>query len=119
MSIFGFGSAFGEPRTPNRTYPNLNRRFRFRFGERAEPNPNSGSGFGQKWPITEPNRTLPTLDDPDKYLDRSVSEVANELFQEHYVRPLGDVVHVQLQSEWCAICQGHILIFFCRNAHKW
>ena len=51
-------------------------------------------------------------DDPDKYSNRSVSEVANELFQEHYVHPLGDVVYMQLESEWHVICQGHILIFF-------
>ena len=58
-------------------------------------------------------------DDPDKYLGRSVSEVANEQFQEHYLRPLGDVVYVQLESESYVICQGHMLIFFGRNAHKW
>ena len=40
------------------------------------------------------------LDDPDLYLDKSVSEVANEQFKEHYLHPLGDVVvYVQLESE--------------------
>ena len=40
------------------------------------------------------------LDYPDKYLNRSVSEVAKERFQEHYLRPLGeDVGYVQLESE--------------------
>jgi hypothetical protein len=39
-------------------------------------------------------------EDPDKYLDRSVSEVAKEHFQEHYLHPLGDNVgYVQLESE--------------------
>ena len=40
------------------------------------------------------------LDYPDKYLNRSVSEVAKERFQEHYLCPLGeDVGYVQLESE--------------------
>ena len=43
---------------------------------------------------------MDVLDYPDKYLDRSVSEVANEQFQEHYLRPLGnDVGYVRLESE--------------------
>ena len=51
------------------------------------------------------NVTMDVLDDPDKYLDRSVSEVAKEQFQEHYLDPLGDVVvYVQLESEWQVIC---------------
>ena len=58
-------------------------------------------------------------DDPDKYLNRSVSEVATKRFQEHYLHPLGDAVYVQLESEWQVIYQGHVLIFFGRNAHKW
>ena len=47
------------------------------------------------------NVKMDVLDDPDsKYLDRSVSEVAKELFQEHYLHPLGDDVgYVQLESE--------------------
>ena len=46
------------------------------------------------------NVKMDVLDDPDKYLDRSVSEVAKELFQEHYLGPLGDdVSYVQLESE--------------------
>ena len=59
-------------------------------------------------------------DDPDKYLDRNVSEVANEQFQEHYLHPLGDAaVYVRLESEWQVISQSHMLMFFGRNAHKW
>ena len=39
-------------------------------------------------------------DDPDKNLDYSVSEVAEERFQEHYLRCLGDDVgYVRLESE--------------------
>ena len=40
------------------------------------------------------------LDYPDEYLNRSVSEVANERFQEQYLHPIGeDVGYVQLESE--------------------
>ena len=46
------------------------------------------------------NVKMEVSDYPDKYLDRSVSEVAKELFQEHYLHPLGDDVgYVQLESE--------------------
>jgi hypothetical protein len=46
------------------------------------------------------NVKMDVLDDRDKYLDRSVSEVAKEQFQEHYLHPLGDDVgYVQLESE--------------------
>jgi hypothetical protein len=55
---------------------------------------------------------MDVLDYPDKYLDRSVSEVVNEQFLAHYLHPLGDVVYVQLESKWQVICQGHMLIFF-------
>ena len=66
------------------------------------------------------NVKMDVLDDPDKYSDRSLSEVANEQFQEHYLHPLGDVaVYVQLESEWQVICYGHLLMFFGRKAHKW
>jgi hypothetical protein len=47
ISTFRFSSGFGEPQTPNQTYPNPNQQFRERERERAEPNPNSGSGFSQ------------------------------------------------------------------------
>jgi hypothetical protein len=60
------------------------------------------------------------MDDSDLYPGRSVSEVAKEQFQEHYVHPLGDDVrYVQLESELQAICQGHMLMFFGRNAYEW
>jgi hypothetical protein len=65
------------------------------------------------------NVKMDVSDDPDKYSNRSVSEVANEQFQEHYLHTLGDVVYVQLESEWHVICQGHMLMFFGRNAHEW
>jgi hypothetical protein len=63
---------------------------------------------------------MDVLDGPDKYLDRSISEVADEQFQEHYLHPLGDLpIFVRLESEWQVICQDHMLMFFGRNAHKW
>ena len=66
------------------------------------------------------NVKMNVLDYPDKYSHRSVSEVANEQFQEHYLDPLGDVVqYVQLESKWDVICQGYMLMFVERNAHKW
>ena len=58
------------------------------------------------------------LDYPEKYLNRSVSEVAEQQFQEHYLRPLGDDVrYVRLASGFTLKRQGYILTFFNRNAH--
>jgi hypothetical protein len=63
---------------------------------------------------------MDVLDDPDLYLDRGVSEVAKERFEEHYVHPLGDDIrYVQLESELQVICQSHMLMFFGRNAYSW
>ena len=46
------------------------------------------------------NVEMDVSDDPDKYLNRSVSTVAKEQFEEHYLHPLGDdVEYVQLESE--------------------
>jgi hypothetical protein len=48
------------------------------------------------------NVKMDVSDDPDIYPDRSVSEVAKEKFQEHYLHLLGDDVgYVQLESELC------------------
>jgi len=45
------------------------------------------------------NVKMDVSDDPAEYPDRSVSEVAEELFQEHYLRPLGDAVeYVRLEK---------------------
>jgi hypothetical protein len=63
------------------------------------------------------NVKMDVSDDPDNYLGRSVSEVANEQFQEHYLHPLGDdVAYVRLESELQVIYQGHLLTLFGRNA---
>jgi hypothetical protein len=66
------------------------------------------------------NVTMDVSDYPDKYLDRNVSKVANEWFQEHYLHPLGDAVaYVRLESEWQVIFQDYVLMFFGRNAQRW
>ena len=63
---------------------------------------------------------MDVLDYPDLYPDRSVSEVAKERFQEHYLHPLGDDVgYVQLESELQVIFQSHMLMLFGRNAYEW
>ena len=55
------------------------------------------------------NVKMDVLDDPDKYLNRNVSEVAQELFQEHYLCPLGDDIgYVQLESELSQLSMSHI-----------
>ena len=57
------------------------------------------------------NVRMDVADDPD--LDRSVSAVAKERFQENYLRPLGDdVEYVLLESELqvTVICEGHIMM---------
>jgi hypothetical protein len=60
------------------------------------------------------------IEDLDLYPGRSVSEVAKEQFQELYVHSLGDDVrYVQLESELQVLCQGHVLMFFGRNAYEW
>ena len=46
------------------------------------------------------NVKMDVQDDPDQYPDRSVSEVAEEVFQEHYLCSLGDNIgYVRLESE--------------------
>ena len=68
------------------------------------------------------NVRMDVLDDPDLYSGRSVSEVAKEQFQEHYVHPLGDDIrYVQLESELQAnLPRSHVdaMMFFGRNAFE-
>ena len=60
------------------------------------------------------------MDVMDLCPDKSVSEVAEGRFEEHYLHPLGgDVKYVILESELQVICQGYMLIFFGRNAYSW
>jgi hypothetical protein len=59
------------------------------------------------------------MDDPDKYPDGDVSQAVEKLFQEYYLRPLGDdVSYVRLESMLRVICQFHVLTLFGRNAHE-
>ena len=45
------------------------------------------------------NVEMDVFDDPDKYPDSDASQVAEKLFEEHYLRPLGDgVKYVRLES---------------------
>ncbi|KAF8261923.1 hypothetical protein EI94DRAFT_1789217 [Lactarius quietus] len=45
------------------------------------------------------NAEMDMLDDPDKYPDSDVSDVAEKLFQDNYLRPLGDDVrYVRLKN---------------------
>ena len=57
-------------------------------------------------------------DYPHLYPDSNVSEVAEKLFLEHYLRPLGDDTrYVRLKSGFSAKCQQcSTLMFFGRNA---
>jgi hypothetical protein len=56
------------------------------------------------------NVEMDVLDDPEEYPDRSVSEVVEQVFQEHYLGPLGDSIgYVQLESELQVICQSQML----------
>jgi hypothetical protein len=58
------------------------------------------------------NVEMDVSDYPDKYLECDVSQVAEEQFQEYYLRPLGDSVrYVRLESMLLgAMCQCHILM---------
>ena len=51
------------------------------------------------------NVRMHVSDYPNIYSNRSVSEVAKELFHKHYLHPLGGQIgYVQLESELQAIC---------------
>ena len=57
------------------------------------------------------NVEMDVVDYPDKYPDSNVSQVAEKLFQEHYLSPLGDNVrYVRLERELWAMCQCDILM---------
>ena len=54
------------------------------------------------------NIAIHVSDYPKEYLDSNVSEVAEKVFQEYYMRPLGDGIRfVQLQSGFCVKCQEY------------
>ena len=60
------------------------------------------------------NIEMDMFDFPDKYLDSNVSQVAENHFQEYYLRPLGDDVrYVRLESMLLGtLCEHHILMLF-------
>jgi hypothetical protein len=52
------------------------------------------------------NVEMDVFDYPDKYPDSDASQVAEEQFQEYYLRPLGDDVrYVRLESVLRTMCQ--------------
>jgi hypothetical protein len=59
------------------------------------------------------NVEMHLADYTNEYLDSNISEVVEKQFQEHYLHPLGDNVRfVQLESEFQATCQVHMLMCF-------
>ena len=58
-------------------------------------------------------------DYPNEYLDYTVSELAEKVFQERYMQPIGDDVrYVQLKSGFRVKCQEcSMLMFFGRDVH--
>ena len=58
------------------------------------------------------NVEMDVFDYPDRYPDSNVSQVTEKLFQELYLRPLGDGVrHVRLESVLRAMCRSQLLMF--------
>jgi predicted amino acid dehydrogenase len=56
------------------------------------------------------NIEIDVSDDPNQYPNSNVTQVAEERFREHYLRPLGDdVKYVRLESMFGAICEGYLL----------
>jgi hypothetical protein len=63
------------------------------------------------------NVTMHVLDYPDEYPDSDASEVAEKIFREYYLLPLGEAVRfVRLESKFRTKCQDSILISLGRNA---
>ena len=64
------------------------------------------------------NVKMDIAEDPKNYGGRDESEVAEQRFQERYLRPLGDDVrYVRLGSGFRLKWQGYILTFFDRYEH--
>ena len=68
------------------------------------------------------NVEMDVSDYPDKYPDSNAPQVVENLFQEHYLRPLGDnVKYVRLESVLrvlTVVCQGYTDVFCGRDAHE-
>ena len=59
------------------------------------------------------NVEMDVLDDPDKYPDSNISQVAEKRFQDYYLLPLGDEVkYVRLESEFKVVWKDHVLMTF-------
>ena len=57
-------------------------------------------------------------DYPNRYPDSNVSEVAEKIFQEHYMRPLSNgITFVCLKSGYRVKCLESMLMSISRNAH--
>jgi hypothetical protein len=57
------------------------------------------------------NVEMDVSDDPDKYPDSTVAQVAEKRFQDHYLHPLGDDVrYVLLESEFGVRYECHMLM---------
>ncbi len=57
------------------------------------------------------------MEDEDPSIDLSEEtkgKAAKEIFEEHYLRPLGDVMWVRLRGEFGIKCLGNVLMFFDR-----
>ena len=64
------------------------------------------------------NVAMHLSDYPNEYSGANVSEVANKLFQEHYLLPLGgDIRFVLLKRRFSVKCQECMLMCFGRNAY--
>jgi hypothetical protein len=57
------------------------------------------------------NVEIDMSDDPNQNSDSNVSQVVEERFQEHYLRPLGDdIKYVRLESMLGAICESDLVL---------
>ena len=65
------------------------------------------------------NVEMDVSDDPDKYPDGNIYQVAEKRFQDHYLRPLGNgAKYVRLESEFGVMSKGYVLRFIGRNAYE-
>ena len=63
------------------------------------------------------NVEMQMFDFPNEFPDNNASEVAERIFQEQYLHPLGDnVKYARLESEFRIKCPGRMPIAFDRNA---
>ena len=64
------------------------------------------------------NVAMHLSDYPNEYPGATVSKVADKLFQERYLQPLGDDIgFVRLKRAFSVKCQERMLMFFGRNTY--